>query len=165
MGGKRINSGFSFAPSCETSASKRSITRSNSAPRPYTPRTPIGMSRSASTRSSWNAAWTWHMGSALAKPDLHRGVLAEDAIVVHHDARTDGIAQVASQRELGVVAEPVDAADDHGAVHHVDHQGRAGELQVVHADGEAEVRVVLGIVIGERLRVFVERGGDLGLPA
>src|SRR5436190_11910675 len=100
MGGKRITSGLSFAPSVETSASKRSITRSKSAPRPYTPRTPIGISRSASTRSSWNAAWTWHMGSALAKPDLHRGVLAEDAIVVHHHARAHGVAQVAAERQL-----------------------------------------------------------------
>src|SRR5690242_175532 len=103
------------------------------------PRHAANASDDASPRSACAAApeGMTHM-SRLPQADVHRGVLAQDAVVVHHEPGADRVAQVPAEGELRVVAISLDAADHHGAHHHVGDELRADHLQVVHADGEGE---------------------------
>ena len=69
----------------------------------------------------------------------------QDAVVVDHERRAVSVAQMPGQAEFRVVAIAGDAADQHGTADDIDDSLRAGDLEIVGANREAE--------LGERFRL------------
>ena len=112
-----------------TSWSKCSITSSNTPLRPYTPGTPerdqqpgvdqLGM---VGPMGGGDASCVRPItASLLCGRAACVAFELSDAVVVHHQRRPVGVAQVAGQAELGIVAVAGDAADQHRPADDVDH--------------------------------------------
>ena len=143
--------------SAPSGAAARSIARSTPtrtaskrAPRPYTPGTPLGISRPWANRNHGTPPDGRSPLDRSPRPDVlgdqqQAGVRLVDALVRDHQPRGHGVADVAAHRERRVVLEPDDPGDLERPLADVRRRLRRRQLQVVEAQDRRHRREPLAI--------------------
>src|SRR5688572_11636027 len=114
-GGNLNRSARSGMPTVVTYRSNRSMTSSNTCPRPGSPFTPDGTSSPCATSASRNSRWASFTADPLIllvlRHEEERSVRVQNAIVVDHQRRPVRVAEVPPQRVFRVVLVSRDPAD------------------------------------------------------
>src|SRR5258708_15058662 len=147
-------SGSSALPLRVTSASNAKRTRSNSWPRPYTPETPLSISRPCWTSCSRKAVCSGvpsrnsATGLDLLGDQQQARVGLVDALVGDHQRGRHRVTEVTSDAEGRVVLEADDAAHPEGSLADAGRLLGGGDLEVVEAQDRGHLREPRAVLLG-----------------